>query len=119
MPVSAGDCFILPDSGGQHPYIVVTEYKGDPPSVVLVNLTSWKPYKDQTVIVDVGEHISVTNRSVVAYDRAEIVKEWNMESLLRLARMLPRASADLLQKIRNGALRSPHIPRKVIDFMES
>lgn len=51
MLVATGDCFVRPDFGGQHLNIVLTDFKGDPPAIILINLTSWKPYKDQTVIL--------------------------------------------------------------------
>ena len=119
MPVSAGDCFILPDSGGEHLCIVLTDYKGDPPSIILVNITSWKRHKDQTVIIETGEHAFVIKKSVVAYDMAVVLEEWRIERLLRLAKMQPRASADLLKKIRDGLLTSPRVPGKVVDFLKS
>ena len=119
MPVSAGDCFILPDMGGQHLCVVLTEFKGDPPAIILVNITSWKPYKDQTVVINVGDHPFIRAKSVVAYERAAILEEWRIELLLRMAKMQPSASADLLNRVKEGLAASPHVPAKIVEFLES
>ena len=96
-----------------------TDFKGSRPSAVLLNFTSWRKFKDQTVVVEADEHIWFKGKSVVAYDRAEIIEEWRMAHLIRLGKREAKASADLLKKVQDGLEASTAVAPKILKFYKS
>ena len=64
--------FFLDDPNGGHVRTVVSKPHGDPPEVVVVSFTTWKAWKDQSCVVEPGDHPSVPNRSVMSFERAAV-----------------------------------------------
>lgn len=52
----AGECYLFEDGGGYHLHIFLSDYSGDPPQTIIVNITSWRENSDETCIIQPGEH---------------------------------------------------------------
>jgi hypothetical protein len=121
MPMRCGDTFLLPPPGGPvktHLWIVITEPQAESRATVIVNLTTLRASRDQTVILGVGDHPFVRHQTAVSYRDALTVDAGRIEALLREGAAIPHqpCSAGLLSLIQDGALASPHMPKKVAAF---
>ncbi len=115
--MNAGDVFHLPDWFGGH-FNFILEVLPDG-SVIICNFTELKAYSDRTCVVTIGEHECITKDSVVYYAEAYLCKtEDQMGALERQisSRKAP-LSADLLARVRQGALDSPHTPEYIKDLL--
>ncbi|MXZ08285.1 MAG: hypothetical protein F4Y79_02470 [Gemmatimonadetes bacterium] len=117
----AGTCVICPDWGGEHLCIFLTDFVNDKrrePKTIIVNVTSWTARKEQTLILYPGEHPFIIKKSVITYDNALLLAEWQVEHLLSNGKKQPAVSEELLRKIGGGLLRSPFTSTDVRDFYE-
>ena len=88
----AGVCVIHPDFGGEHLCIFLTDYADYGKNqlvAVIVNVTSWREHKDQTLILQPGDHDFITKKSVIAYDNACLLQEWQVSYLKVSNNLLP------------------------------
>jgi hypothetical protein len=96
----------------EHPWVCLSNPRANSESVLIVNLTSWRDDKEQTCIVERGEHICITRRSCVYYEG------WTITTLkallaakdggvLKLER--DRLSPALLRRILDGAASSDNL----------
>jgi hypothetical protein len=69
-----GTTFLM-DVGGSHLWVVISDPQADPDQVVIVSLTTWHARKDQSCIIERGEHPWATHRACVFYAKAMIVTE--------------------------------------------
>jgi hypothetical protein len=109
------------DETDKHLWIVLSEPSLNAAKVVVANLTSLEPYKEQLCIVEPGEHVYVTKRSCVYYRFAHCLRlEYLEEREVRkeIERLAPLSPA-LLARVRNGASQSLHMPTEVWDVIES
>ena len=113
-----GTCVIHPDLGGHHLCVFLTDCAGHPPQTIILNVTSWHRWKDQTLILQPGDHAFITRKSVIAYENACLLREWQVESVLREGISQPSASEELLLKIADGLTKSPFTPNKVKAFYQ-
>ncbi len=63
-----GDTFLMPAPGGSavpHLWIVITEPTGNPPVVIIVNITTLQQGAEQTVILQRVDHPFIRHESVV------------------------------------------------------
>jgi hypothetical protein len=116
--MQAGDTF-LPDAGGSHLWVVLSDPDANPDKVLLVSLTTWNEHKEQTCIVNRGEHEWVTHRSCVAYGMARIVTRQQLvdgrnSGALRVQAPL---AAALLQRIRERAGDSERLSEEAFDIL--
>ena len=114
----AGTCVIHPDHGGHHLCLFPTDYAGNPPRTIILNATSWSHWKDQTLILQPGDHSFIVQKSVIAYDYACLLREWHVERILKEGTAQPPASTELLLRITDGLTKSPFTPNKVKAFYE-
>jgi hypothetical protein len=117
--MKAGDVFHLPDFAGGH-YNFVLEVCADG-SVITCNFTDCLYHSDWTCVVEVGEHDCITKKSVVNYRQADYCEAGeSVEALERLieSRKQP-LSAELLAKIRQGALNSPRTSDKIKNALKA
>jgi hypothetical protein len=115
--MKAGDVFHLPDWAGGH-INVALEVCADG-SVITCNFTDYATHSDWTCIIEVGEHPSITKKSVVNYRQAQYCESGTaVEALERLidSRKQP-LSPELLARIRQGALDSPRTSDKIKDAL--
>lgn len=108
-----GDTFLLakPDINN-HLFIVISDPAQDPDRIVTANFTSWRADKDQTCIVNSGDHRFLTRRSCVHYAEDRLIRLADYQRLLAAGAIFahdPVADA-LLNRILAGAAVSPFIP---------
>jgi len=121
MPLSlkAGSCIFLekPDKESiSHLWLLVTEPSGNPPEVVMVNLTTYREGVDTTVLLTDRDHSYIIHPTVVYYADA---RKTEVNFLYRLIALDPKrlheesCSTELLKKVRNGLFKSEFTPRKI------
>src|SRR5258708_5148366 len=109
--MAAGNVFFFTIKD-QHPWVIVSDPATNTEAVLIVNFTSWRQDKEQTCIVERGEHASVTKRSCVYYEGATITSLKALLAakdggVLKLQReLLP---AQVLQRIWKGAAETDNL----------
>lgn len=112
-----GDAFLIidpPSTGTNHLRIIVTD--PDPVGEVLVvGVTTWKPDSDESCILNPGDHPFIRHLSRIAYERAHMCSVAVIETAIRnkSARTYEAVSPDVLRRIRDGALATDALPRKL------
>jgi hypothetical protein len=78
--------------------------------LAISNFTSQKEGCDASCLVGPGEHPWITHDSAVMYPEARLSPSSMLQTAERrqLLRRQPELSRDLLKRIRDGALKSPH-----------
>jgi hypothetical protein len=124
--LSAGDAFLIPDvdkSGySQHLWIIISDPTQNPQEVLLVNVTSWECWKEDTCLIepdDCKDFPFIRHRSCVDYRLARIEKCGKIEKLAAsgLIKKYSTISPQLLAKIRAGAQQSCFLPNKCQLFL--
>jgi len=103
-----------------HLHIVCSEPDVDG-SVVVFNTTSMRSDSDRNCIIQPDELPSVHHLSVIAYDRGKVMTKAQQEQLeasneyatMRRA----QASADVMRRIQDGALKSDQTPLEAQDII--
>jgi hypothetical protein len=102
-----------------HLHIIITDPQDDDAqAVAVVNFTGHEDNKDQTCVVEVGEHPRVTKKTVVAYKYAIILRLADQEEFVRRSTQREDVSPDLLAKIQEGT-DSDYTPEKVCKFVNA
>ena len=120
MKISCGDA-LLPSPNqniDNHLWVVVTDPEGDPPSVVIVNLTSFRPGVDETVILHQGDHPFVRHKTVVNYCDARSRPTKGIEEALEkgLIKILDSATPQFIKRIKQGVLDSTETPPDIKEY---
>src|SRR5262245_31893923 len=90
--VEIGNTFVLVNEKiDSHLWIVISEPQQDAANVVIVNLTTWVDWKDQSCILVVGDHPWITHDSCVSYQDAKCVAEQVLDGLVVSGRLIPDA----------------------------
>ena len=111
----------MPGSGGfgkSHLWIAVTNPQPDDPQVVIVSLTTLRFDRDQTVILQTGDHPFITHQTVVLYSDSRMVDARRIDAMIQdgTAAGHRPCPAQTLKLIQQGVLSSPYTPRKIIAF---
>jgi hypothetical protein len=117
--VQLADTFQLTSDGG-HLWVVSSLPTTNDGSVVLLNMTSWRPMCDENCVIERGEHLFVTHKTVIAYHGGKLatpVQQLHIERAWRTQSNAP-VSAALLAKIQQGAIRSDLTSRKIKAVVE-
>jgi len=93
-----------------HHHIVISQ-PNDADEVVIVNFTGWAANKDQSCIVEVGEHPCITKKSVVLYRAAQVLDPDAQAAFVRASTKGANVSQELLTRIQEGT-QSDFIPQK-------
>ncbi len=109
--MDAGATLYVPEPGAScdsHLWTIISDPKVDPEHVLIVNLTTWEPLKDQACILEVGDHPYIQHRTCVNYGEAKVVTlaalyQLKDAGMLQLREPL---SPVLLHRIRQSAARS-------------
>jgi len=107
-----GDTFRLTNpSIDSHLHIIISDPAQDSDRIVTANFTSWRADKDQSCIVEPGEHRFTKVRSCVDYRRDTLITLAQYEQFLASRALAPHdpVSPDLLRRILDGAGVSPHL----------
>lgn len=119
----SGDTFIITfDHTGPRPHlwILVTEpAQGEP--AVLVSVTTLRHAKDQTVVLQPGDHAWIQHASVVYYADAQVTTQERLQAWIDggLAEPNDPCSGELLNLIRSGISASEFTPKKVQRLFQS
>ncbi len=84
----------------------------DDKAILVVNWTSWEAYKEQTCVLEAGDHARNKKRSCVYYIGAEIRRLTSLqlaEAATDITVEQGPLAAAILQKIREGAAKSDNI----------
>ena len=89
-------------------------------SIVIINFTSNGPRKDQTCLLQPGEHAVLQTESVVAFERARVVSSLEIQKLIDngTAEMKAKATRELMLKIWDAAFvtrRMQNRPRELLE----
>jgi hypothetical protein len=86
--------------------------------VLIVDITSFKSWQDQTVTLNRGEHPFITETSCVFYREAEIVDNAKLDDAEKAGAILKREcrSKSIIDLIRDGVSASPHTKRAIKNF---
>ena len=95
-----------------HLIIIISEPARGPERIVTANFTSWRPDKDQSCLVEAGEHSFVKKRSCVEYRRDKLMTLSQYDAHMASGRLTAHdpVSQALLNRILRGAAKSPYIP---------
>ena len=104
----------------EHRWVILSDPKAYPDAVLIVNLTSWRKDKEQTCIIERGEHECIVKRSCVYYEGATITTLRDLFNamdggVLKLERQL--MPADVLKRIRDGVVLSDNVPTGVEELL--
>ncbi len=118
--VYAGTTIELPKTSGAAPHlwVVLTDPDGDPPQVVIANLTTRKADSDDTVVLNAADHGYIKHETVVYYADARLV---TVEGIAKIAQFPgygyhDDCSNELLIKIQQGLTSSRYTPKKIKDY---
>src|SRR5438477_10864490 len=112
--MNAGDVFYFlgPEQPFPHPWTIISAPELDAENVVIVNFTELRDYKDQSCIVQPGEHPTITKPSCINYPKARLLTNAQLENAKRLKalELVAPLSPELLERIRIGAMCSDGMP---------
>ncbi len=94
-----------------HFWVVLSDPSKDDGRVLVVNWTTHEAYKEQTCILEAGEHACITRRSCVYYIGAKIERLASLQLAEAANNIEVKGTLDpvVLQKIREGAGKSDNI----------
>lgn len=119
--MNAGDAFKLVGVADQHLWIVLSDPSIDSTRVLIVNLTTYDRYEDQAVILNIGDHPFVAHKTCVAYSRARMASDAQLEQLRTSGKLTPYTpvSRELLERLRLGALTSDRIKTEHLELLRN
>jgi hypothetical protein len=85
-----------------HLFVVISDPSADPDRIVTANFTTWAAHKDQSCIVEVGEHRFITRRSCMYYGEDRWITLVEYEGLLVAGRLVADEVSDPLPFERVG-----------------
>jgi len=119
--LSVGNTLLIctPKNNKEHLFVIIAIEESSN-TALLVNFTSPKIGCDESCCINVGEHSFLMYNSVVNYADARMTPISNLEYCLKegMFKKHNPVSGKLLQKIQAGALKSPAIPKKHLDFLK-
>lgn len=104
-----------------HLWIIISDPHQDPSRVLIVSLTTYKPYKDQACRLQRGDHQAIRHDTCVAYNLAKMttiarLEEARDEGLI--LRDVP-VTSEILTRIREGAALSKRMAIEHFELLEA
>jgi len=95
-----------------HLHVVLSDPISNRDKVCIVSLTKWAANKDQSCILDQGDHPFIRQKTVVHYRDHHLYQACVVEEQLDTgeAKARPQMSEKTLQRILNGAAKSRFLP---------
>jgi hypothetical protein len=121
MPFTAapGETLLLPTPNVQnkHLFIIITSREPNTNNVIIVGLETNRGRSDTTVILRQGDHPFIQHETSVRYSGAKIVSADTLIQLVDRGIAIPKdpCSPKLLERIRQGLLRSPHTTNEILE----
>ncbi len=118
--MDAGTTFLL-SAVDIHLWIIISDPTLDAENVLIVNLTTLAPRKEQTCILRVGDHPWIRHDTCVNYGDSQLTTLDKLLAAQRANALLIQspASADVLKRIREGAMNSTKMPLDHADVLIS
>jgi hypothetical protein len=117
--LAAGDALLIPDHeyGGNHWYFIVSDPQADPQRVVLVPVTPWENYKDDSCIIEPSEAPEcsfITHQSCIDFRESRLERETVLSAHIKsgVIRHKPGIGVPLLDKIHKGPQETRFLPGK-------
>jgi hypothetical protein len=119
-PFVPGTIF-LRSGDDNHWWVVLSDPAKDQDQVVVVNWTTLEAYKEQTCILEIGEHICITRRCCIYYIGATVERLSRLQFAEVSERVEVKGMLDpaILQRIREGATRSENMPNVCLAVLEA
>jgi hypothetical protein len=113
--VQKGDTFLIPspqEDECAHLHVVISDPEKEPDGVVLVPITTWESYKDESCLLQPGDHPFIKHASCVQYRDARIVPAARLARAIAGGQIRSRepVSSELLARILAGAGESRFLP---------
>lgn len=121
LSLNAGDTFLTASKGiRDHLWFIISDPALDELNVLFVNLTTWKTEKDESCILDRGDHPFITHKSIINYADARVTSIANLAKLHELNQIYRKEplSPAILARIRQGLRISPHSIHRHKKLME-
>lgn len=118
MRLEVGDTFkLISATDDDHLWIVIGRQDD---RMGIVNFTSRKAGKDESCLIQRGEHPLCTHDTVVEYGRAKVLEseQTNLLELHGISQRFARIDADLLRRIQHGALASDFSSGKLQELVK-
>lgn len=112
--MEAGEAFRFA-SGDDHWWIVISDPAKDPDNVLIVNMTSFRQDKDQSCLLNPGDHEIVEHNSVIFYADSRVHAASHLNHLVSMGRVKCAGKLfppHILQLIREGAMQSKFMKLK-------
>ncbi len=95
----------------RHLWIIASEPSADPEHVLIVNVTTYEPGKDDSCVLEAGEHPFITHKSCVRYAGANVTSLAKIRKAITdgLVETHSPVRPDILAAVRDGAARSPYL----------
>ena len=118
--MQAGECFLIGGHGlTPHLWIVLTQPAGDPARVLIASCTSRKPWSDDTILLDRGDHPFIRHETVIAYTEVRIVEVRVIEFQLGVGKIArkERMRRAVLDRVVRAVLNSTNTAAKFKQFI--
>ena len=116
MPLSVGDTFYLqarPDKPAHWCFVVGIDPERN--KLYIVNMSEWIPTKEQTCIIEIGEHEKVTKKSTIEYRYGDSLNLTIIEEDIQKGQIKTSSPASpvLLNKILVGIKKTIFLDGKI------
>ncbi len=112
ITLEVGDSFTLRDQDGNHLNVIVAESSPDDSALLmLIYLSSSRtPFRDETTLIQPGEHPFVDRESWVRYQNVKVCSRSDIED--KIMHHYDKVSEDLLNRIQVGIEMSDKVPKR-------
>jgi hypothetical protein len=101
--VNAGDTFRPADRTADiHLWVVISDPSIDPDRILIVSMTTYKPYKEDACLLDRGDHRSISHPTCIAYGLAKMRPLADFQTLIDSNLLIPDdpVTPEVLDRIR-------------------
>jgi hypothetical protein len=121
--LKAGDAFLLQQQGASidsHFWFILSDPDQDADNVLIVNLTSWRPDKDQACVLGTNHHPYIQHDTCVNYGGAKVVSLAQLNTLKDSGLLVqqPPLTAGLLKLVRERVSHSTTMKLKHVEILE-
>ncbi len=109
--MDAGTTFLL-SAVDIHLWIIISDPNLDPENVLIENLTSLAPRKEQSCVLKVGDHPWIRHDTCVNYGDSQVTTLDKLTAARDAKALMIQnpVKPDILQRIREGAMNSTKMP---------
>src|SRR4051812_8480313 len=88
-----------------HLWVIISDPLQDPAHILIVSMTTYKPYKEAVCLLRSGDHRAISHDTCIAYDLAKVTSSANLEAARDKGLLSPDVpvTEEILRRIREGA----------------